>query len=114
MSPAIAALVNGVSGSPSTNGLMSRTQMYFGPACCQASSPTPGPGVCVFLRQGHASGATPLGVGYGVGGTGGIVTVEDQISAAGCSPRRRNNPLARATTVSDCVITASTNLSRRP
>ena len=39
-----------------------------------------------------------------------MVTGEDQISSAGCSPRRRNSPLARATTVSDCVITASTNL----
>ena len=45
MSPAIAALVNGVSSSPLTNGLISRTQMYFGPACCHASSPNPGPGV---------------------------------------------------------------------
>ena len=46
MSPAIAALVNGVSSSPWINGLMSRTHMYFGPACCPASSPNPGPGVC--------------------------------------------------------------------
>ena len=43
-----------------------------------------------------------------------MVTGDVQISSAGCSPRRRNRPVAVATTVSPWVTIASTNFSRRP
>ncbi len=43
-----------------------------------------------------------------------MVTGDVQMLPAGCSPLRRNTALARATTVSDCVISPSTSISRLP